>query len=150
MWLNVIEARFNTRQCWPVVSTTNRIYNFAHVAFACSSYSCFLRPTLPPLWKLFLVSSNCASFHWGSKCDGARWVPLSGLSWLPSRLAYAPFLFHQAPSPHTYIVDGFNHSLHGKKYCNIHLVVFFLPLSLSTQTIWFTQDHEWCTLYMWL
>ena len=26
MWLNVIQATLNTRQCWPVVSTTNRMW----------------------------------------------------------------------------------------------------------------------------
>ena len=81
---------------------------FAHLAFACRSSSCVLPPTLPPLWMFFLLSI-CASFHRGSQCDGGWWVPLIGLSWLPSRLACVPPLFHQAPSPHpsTCIVHGF-------------------------------------------
>ena len=52
----------------------------------------------------------------------------------------ALLLFHQEPSPYPSIVDGFNHSLHGNKYCN-SLSSLFLPLSLSTQTIWFSQDE---------
>ena len=38
------------------------------------------------------------------------WVPLSGLSWLPYKIACGPLLLHQAPSPHPSIVDGFNDS----------------------------------------
>ena len=72
-----------------------------------SSLICFLPPPLPPLWWLFWVSV-CAFFHRGSQCDGAWWVPLTGLAWLPSRLACSPLLFHQTPSPHLSIVDGFN------------------------------------------
>ena len=71
-----------------------------------ASSSCFLPPTLPPLWMLFLVSI-CTFFHWVSQCDSAWWVPLARLSWLPSRLACNPLLFYQAPSPHPSIVDGF-------------------------------------------
>ena len=49
------------------------------------------------------------NLHWGSQCDGAWWLPLTGLSWLPSWLA-----FHQAPSPHLSIHDGFNYNLKGQ------------------------------------
>ena len=56
-------------------------------------------------------------------------------------LLAAPLLFHQAPSPHPSVIDGFNNSLQRNKYCN-SLNSFFLPLLLSTQTIWFSQDHE--------
>ena len=81
----------------------------------CRSSSCVLLPTLPPLWMFFLLSI-CASFHRGSQCDGGWWVPLIGLSWLPSRLACGPPLFHQAPSPHpsTCIVDGFKLDLYAR------------------------------------
>ena len=41
--------------------------------------------------------------------DGAWWLPLTGLSWLPSWLT-----FHQAPSPHLSIHDGFNYNLKGQ------------------------------------
>ena len=47
------------------------------------------------------------------------WVPLSGLSWLPYKIACGPLLLHQAPSPHPSIVDGFNEvfwSVNGSMY----------------------------------
>ena len=59
-----------------------------------------------------LVEKHFFSFinlHWGSQCDGAWWLLLTGLSWLPSWLA-----FHQAPSPHLSIHDGFNYNLKGQ------------------------------------
>ena len=56
--------------------------------------------------KVFFSFIN---LHWGSQCDGACWLPLTGLSWLPSWLT-----FHQVPSPHLSIHDGFNYNLKGQ------------------------------------
>ena len=64
---------------------------------------------IPPSALVPVLVSICTSFHWGSQCDGAWWVPLSGLSWLPSKITCGPLLGHQAPSPHPSIVDGCNH-----------------------------------------
>ena len=62
--------------------------------------------TLNPSSSLYSVLvSICASFLSGSLCDGAWWVPLSGLSWLPSKIACSPLLPHEAPSSHPSIVD---------------------------------------------
>ena len=126
MWPHVIQVRLNIRQCWPVVSTTNCMWGGLGVQQGLSDFTVlsqesiillmlllpavvivvFLPPTLPPLWMLFIVSI-CTFFYRGSQCDGAWWVPFTGLSWLPSRLACGPLLFHEAPSPHPSIVDGF-------------------------------------------
>ena len=62
----------------------------------------------PPSSLDAVLVSICASLHWGSQCDGAWCVPLSGLSWLPSKIACGPLPLLQAPSPHPPIVDGFN------------------------------------------
>ena len=56
--------------------------------------------------KVFFSFIN---LHRGSQCDGACWLPLTELSWLPSWLT-----FHQAPSPHLSIHDGFNYNLKGQ------------------------------------
>ena len=57
---------------------------------------------------LFLVSI-CTVFHWGSQCDSAWWVPLSGLSWLPSRITCSPFCFtRHLPDTHLLLMDRFN------------------------------------------
>ena len=69
----------------------------------------FFAPSPPPLWMFFLVSV-CAFLHWGYQYDGAWWVPLTGLSWLLSRLACSSLQFHQVPSSHPSIADGFNKS----------------------------------------
>ena len=45
------------------------------------------------------------------------WVPLSGFSWLPSKIACGPLLLLQAPSPHPSIVDRFN--LHWRRQCGL-------------------------------
>ena len=46
------------------------------------------------------------SFHWGAQCFGAWWVPLTGLSWLPSRSLTASSVFSGIiPTPS--IDDGF-------------------------------------------
>ena len=58
-------------------------------------------------WRKFFFSF--INLHWGSQCGGAWWLPLTGLSWLPSWLA-----FHRAPSPHLSIHDGFNYNLKGQ------------------------------------
>ena len=62
----------------------------------------------PPSSLDAVLVSICTSLHWGSQCDGAWCVPLSGLSWLPSKIACGPLPLLQAPSPHPPIVDGFN------------------------------------------
>jgi len=41
------------------------------------------------------------------QCDGAWWLPLTGLSWLPHALGYCAPLSFQAPSPSSSIVDEF-------------------------------------------
>ena len=54
------------------------------------------------------------------------WVPLSGLSWLPYKIACGPPLLHQAPSPHPSIVDGFNEvfwSVNRSMYSNYCLLL---------------------------
>ena len=38
--------------------------------------------------------------------DWFGWVPLTGLSWLPSRLTCGAFQFHHAPSPHHLLPTG--------------------------------------------
>ena len=123
--------------------------------------SCFLPPTLPPLWMLFL-ESICTFFHWIFQCGGAWWVPLTGLSWLPSRLACSPLLFHQAPSPHPSIFDGFRYRLfhciiviqaQNKNLSTIIKLFFFItPVtkynSPSEANLWFLIDH-WFIVSCW-
>ena len=72
VWLNVIQARLNARQCWPAVSTTtrmqgglgvqqglrdfiahNRSQSFCSRCFCMQWLQLFFAPTLPPLWILF-------------------------------------------------------------------------------------------------
>ena len=73
MWLNVIYAKLNARQCWPAVSFTNRMWGGVGVQQGPSDFTelsqesiillslplravvivVFLPPTLPPLWALF-------------------------------------------------------------------------------------------------
>ena len=38
--------------------------------------------------------------------DWFGWVPLTGLSWLPSRFTCGALQFHHAPFPHPSIADG--------------------------------------------
>ena len=78
MWLNVIQATLNTRQCWPAVSTTNRMWGGPKLQQGFSNYCTVLSqkpiilltfplravalavlPPVPsPLWMFF-----CASLH---------------------------------------------------------------------------------------
>ena len=85
------------------------VNHFAHVAFLCSSFSCFC-PQLSLPCRCVLVSI-CAFLHRGFLCDGAWWLPLTRLSWLPCALACSFLQFHQAPSLHPSVVDGFNKML---------------------------------------
>ena len=41
-----------------------------------------LLPAFPFLWVD--LGKYLKTFDWGSQCDGALWLPLTGLSWLPS------------------------------------------------------------------
>ena len=129
MWLNVIQARLNTRQCWPAVFTTNRMWgglgvqqglsdlqhfrrsqSFCSCCFCVQQLQLFFAPNPPSSLDAVLVSI-CSSFPSDSQCDGAWWVPLSGLSWLPSKIACRPLPLLQVPSPHPSIVDGFKCSI---------------------------------------
>ena len=65
---------------------------------------------------------KCAFFHWGSQCDGASWVLLTGLSWLPSRLTCGSLQFHQTPSPHPSIVDVFNYRISSLGWLSLIIV----------------------------
>ena len=40
-----------------------------------------------------------------SQSDGAWWMPLTGFSWLLSRLTCGFLRFHQAPYSHTYLLS---------------------------------------------
>ena len=42
---------------------------------------------------------RCPLFFLQAPVDWFGWVPLTGLSWLPSRLTCGSFQFHHAPSP---------------------------------------------------
>ena len=50
------------------------------------------------------LSAFCPKKFWNFKPPW--WLPLSGLSWLPSKIACDPLLLLQAPSPHPFIDDG--------------------------------------------
>ena len=49
---------------------------------------------------------HCPLFFLQALVDWFGWVPLTGLSWLPSRLTCGTFQFHHAPSPHPSIANG--------------------------------------------
>ena len=74
--------------------------------------------------EMFFLLSICVFFHWGFHCDGAWRVPLTCLSWLPSKLVCGPLLFHQAPFPHPSIIDEFN-SNWGKLFLGIWQVTVY-------------------------
>ena len=65
----------------------------------------FLLPAFPSLWMFFGKYMSISPLR-----NGAWRLPLTGLSWLPSRFAWGSLLFHQAPSPHLHVcfVNGFN------------------------------------------
>ena len=86
---NVAQCNY-TRQCWPAVSVTYRMWgeprpfqgpsiftaallrrssHFACMAFACACVEAFLLPALPSLWVG--LGKYLKTFHWGSQCDGA-------------------------------------------------------------------------------
>ena len=91
-----------------VFSAFTGVNHFGHIAFARSG--CLLPPNPPSsLDALFSKYLDLFPLRFLVWLHGAWWVLLSGLSWLPSRIAYSPLLFHQASSPHPSIVnfDGF-------------------------------------------
>ena len=49
---------------------------------------------------------RCPPFFIQAPVDWFGWVPLTGLSWLPSRLTCGTFQFHHAPSTQPSIADG--------------------------------------------
>ena len=100
-----------------------------------SSLICFLRPPLPPLWMLFWVSI-CTFFPRGSQCVCAWWVPLTGLSWLLSRLACGPLLFHQTPSLYLSIVDRFKWKIDNLLVVSsVCLVKIYFSWNLQSQVV---------------
>ena len=123
MWLNVIQARLNTRQYWPAVSTTNCMWgslglqqgfgNFialSQKSIICSRYLCmqqpqlFLPPASPALWMfvLVLVSELFSTEVLTPKCDGAGGCFSEGhFAYLLGLLA-APFSFTRR-LPHTHL-----------------------------------------------
>ena len=49
---------------------------------------------------------RCPPFFIQAPVDWFGWVPITGLSWLPSRLTCGTFQFHHAPSTQPSIADG--------------------------------------------
>lgn len=121
-WLNVIQARLNKRQFWPAVSimcgwswALAILQHFCWVIILLTVLSCVvaLAESCPQLSLPFgcVLVSICAFLHGGFLCDGAWCLRLTGLSCLPSALACSSLQFHQAPSLHPSVVDGFNKML---------------------------------------
>ena len=54
-------------------------------------FTCLLLPALPSL--CVGLGKYLKIFHWGFQCHGAWWLPLTGLSWLPSRSLAAPSVY---------------------------------------------------------
>ena len=103
--------RLNMRQCWSAVSLANHLWrglrdfsgpqyftallwrssHFAYIVFVCACAKAFLLPALSSL--CFGLVKYLKTFYWGSHCDGGWWLPLTCLSWLPSRLLAAPSVY---------------------------------------------------------
>ena len=94
-WLNVIQARLNTRKFWPAVSIVCGwswalaiLQHFCWSIILLTLLSCVVAVAdfCSQLFFPFgcVLVSICAFRHWGSQCDGAWWLRLTGLSWLPS------------------------------------------------------------------
>ena len=86
------------------------------------SFGCFC-PQLSLPFGCYSRYCICAYLLWGSQRNGAWWVPLKGLSWLPSRLACSSLQFHQAPPSHPSIVNGFNASSNFAVYVHDTMLV---------------------------
>ena len=54
-------------------------------------FTCLLLPALPSL--CVGLGNYLKIFHWGFQCHGAWWLPLTGLSWLPSRSLATPSVY---------------------------------------------------------
>ena len=59
--------------------------------FTCIVFTCLLLPALPSL--CVGLGKYLKIFHWGFQCHGTWWLPLTGLSWLPSRSLAAPSVY---------------------------------------------------------
>lgn len=64
-------------------STFADVNHFSYVGFLCAAALALFAPSPPFPLDVFCEVSVLVS----TQCDGAWWVPLTGLSWLPFRLA---------------------------------------------------------------
>ena len=63
-----------------------RLSHFACIVLVCAPVKALLLPALPLLWVG--LGKYLKTFHWG-----AWWLPLTGLSWLPSCPLAAPSVY---------------------------------------------------------
>ena len=79
-------------------STPSEIKSYCTCCLCLCLCQSLLLPAFPFLWVG--LGKYLKTFHWGSQCDGALWLPLTGLSWLPSRSLVAPSVYSGAfPTP---------------------------------------------------
>jgi len=106
IWLNLIQARLNTKQCWPAISINNHIWDrslgiCSWLDLVILQYFCWGQSSLElPSHAVIFI---CKTLPRGSECGDAWWLLLTGLSWLHSLPPHGSLT-----SPHPSIGNVFN------------------------------------------